>query len=954
MYKRRRFGGRPALGRLFYFWAAALLGPTSASMMPRVDSFDWKVVETPHFRLHYYDGAEPIIEKTAGILERSYDRIADRLGVKTGRKFPFYLYLTHNEFEQTNIVPIDEGTGGVTEAIKNRLAIFHDGTIGWLEHVIPHEFVHEMEFSVLFGDNLLLRPYQLGKSLVYPLWLMEGLAEYLALEGPGGEDEMVLGDAATRGILPSLEKLHNFAHLKPHQIRLAYLSGMSVFRYVEEEFGKDKPKQMLWAFQDKFDISAVTKEVLGMDLSALDRKWREWMAHLYRTRWEGRRDPAEYGVRLTADSDGLPDANGQPVGLPDGSIAYFSDERGDSELWLLRPKKSGWGKKRLGGRAGLDRLYENWLDRSPDGRYLVFAGERTQRDYILIYDLKTGGMKKIRPEGFRAIQTPSFAPDGRIVFSGQKAAHFNLYITDREGKTVEPVGPRELTDIRQPRFSPDGRILVYSREEPEGGGRHLWAMEWLDGAGKRRWRIAQTEGPQVQPFFGRDSRRLYFLSSEKDVPLSGLYAAALSTAPQAGDPPAAERLTFMAAALVSAGISLDPAGKEERLVFSAWAGGRGDLYLGPVPSAKPMVEAAPPSKQEGSTPAREEEAAASTSAVILGNARRPGIGFGTDLFLLPLLAYSTADGFFVATFWQGSDMLGNHEASVGMVYRSRFGLPDYQAQYVYRGWKPDLFVRSYRTDVNNLFFLEPSLLLRRSQELHEMGMIYPFHRRLSGIFSVGLEEIRRQDLLGGFSDTSSTRWFNTGLVWDTSDGKWLTVRRGARLGMFWQRAAPVLGGEVRYDAWLAEAARFFSFAGDHTFAFRVLGAFSEGPQRRVFLSLHRGFLQDEFAASKQILATAEFRFPILRDMNYHMAWMIPDFFFKRWEGFVYYEAGRGATTWEQLRRTGGSDIRRSAGFGWRWHTFILQTFYLPMTFDFGFPIHPSGSMDFRFYFGALF
>ena len=38
--------------------------------------------------------------------------------------------------EQTNIVQIDEGTGGVTEAFKKRLLIFNDGLQEWLRHVI--------------------------------------------------------------------------------------------------------------------------------------------------------------------------------------------------------------------------------------------------------------------------------------------------------------------------------------------------------------------------------------------------------------------------------------------------------------------------------------------------------------------------------------------------------------------------------------------------------------------------------------------------------------------------------------------------------------------------------------------------------------------------------------------------------------------------------------------------
>ena len=143
-------------------------------------------------------------------------------GYHVPTRTPFFFFSNHNLFEQkqTPSFKIDEGTGGVTEAFKNRLLIFNDGSQEWLRHVIYHEFTHVVQFNILYGG--FWKSVRLLKSPFYPLWMMEGSAEHGSGDIDDATEDMVVRDAVANDQLPDLAELQGFAHLKPNQVTLGY------------------------------------------------------------------------------------------------------------------------------------------------------------------------------------------------------------------------------------------------------------------------------------------------------------------------------------------------------------------------------------------------------------------------------------------------------------------------------------------------------------------------------------------------------------------------------------------------------------------------------------------------------------------------------------------------------------------------------------------------------------
>jgi hypothetical protein len=69
---------------------ALLLAPPAAAQMygknkVQTKNLKWRVLVTPHFDLHFHDGAEELAVRAAIIAERAYKEYADRLD----RDLPF-------------------------------------------------------------------------------------------------------------------------------------------------------------------------------------------------------------------------------------------------------------------------------------------------------------------------------------------------------------------------------------------------------------------------------------------------------------------------------------------------------------------------------------------------------------------------------------------------------------------------------------------------------------------------------------------------------------------------------------------------------------------------------------------------------------------------------------------------------------------------------------------------
>ena len=916
-----------------------------------VKDFDWQVSRTEHFDVYYYAGSAGWVQKAGDVLEKAYRAARTRAGHAPGGRRSFFLYANVDDMEQSNIVDVGDGTGGVTEPYKERFLVYNDGTQRWLDDVATHEYGHIVEYAILTDG--FWRSARILKTAFYPLWLMEGFSEWLTGDVDDTIEETYIRDAATSdGLLP-LTQIEGFAALKPHQVTLAYKEGAAAVRFMNDQFGADKVKDVFEIFKNRFDVNAVLGELIGLDESTFDKKFREYMRDKYahqviRERLE---EPTRFGTRRTDQRGNIPEFNTSPVVAPDGrTMAYLSTEDGFPPRVAVRDLVTGRQRNEVDYPSW---TYENiptgnfteisrTLALSKDGRTLAFGFEKNHRDSLMLADLRTGLKSVLRFGGLMTIQEPAFSPDGRkIAFSGMKDGFTDIYLYDLDSGKLENL-TRDSRDDQSPCFSPDGRFLVYSSEVVDPGWRRPYQRDLfrMNLADRSVTRLTSMEGAERDPTFSPDGSKLLF-TADPDL-IDDLYELDLANG-------RIVRLTR------SVGGSFTPIyGPDGKQVFfSSFRNGSIHVFSGPR-SGFLDEEVRPPDR----APAPAVAGSEGLPPVTALSEPQPYEGsFSTDLFL-PAFFFSSEGGLFWTSYWQGSDYLGNHQSSMFLDYNSGFGILNYQLSYAYTRFRPQWIVALDGVRLPGSLDTFGNVFTR---EFHEqlLGVAYPFDRfhRIELFGGVQTERDSYTDFTQHLD--SDGRLLRAAFVRDTVTGRYLVETGGSRLRLQVTRFYPVLGGNVDYVTRHAEAQKFFPLGSLTTFALRGFYDESLGPQFETFsiggVGWVEGFQRSDIdnVGSRVAVANAELRFPLVPDLNYSMWYFSPGFFFKALMGKVFMDTGYFWNNQQEWNALTPARLKTSVGVGIQLHTFVLYRYEFVAAFDIAKQLNTSNRVAY-IYFGPVF
>ena len=142
------------------------------------EQLQWSVLETPHLRLHFYAQEESLARELSAFAESVTVEYDQRFHLAPKSKVPLLLYSTHHLFQQTNATPeeLTESVGGLTELIKGRVLIPHNGSWARLRWVTRHELTH---WYMLNKITAVMKAHKRSVNWLPDLWFTEGFAEYL-------------------------------------------------------------------------------------------------------------------------------------------------------------------------------------------------------------------------------------------------------------------------------------------------------------------------------------------------------------------------------------------------------------------------------------------------------------------------------------------------------------------------------------------------------------------------------------------------------------------------------------------------------------------------------------------------------------------------------------------------------------------------------------------------------
>jgi hypothetical protein len=434
---------------------------------PRWRAFEWRSVDetvgSSHYRLYFYEGEDwsarfvvPRLREEIESLERSFD-------FSPPQRFNYLLFTSLHEFQQAHIFDISEGVQGITSTEEATMAIPYWGHAKVFEHISKHEMTHQFQtqkVAKLVGDN---GNPEVGFA-AFPLWFMEGMAEFYSYGGVDAETRQYVRDLLFYPNKKDDYEIPKFLDTGPMNFVGVYKLGQVKNAFLDSEFGRGTIQLVMRKTlrkkkdEDKAGFEPAILRVTKLKKEALEKRWRDYLDRTYKPEGERLSQSLDQYEELKEPGDTIDSFAVSPDG---GAVITrtLDPMTGVTSLELF-DLKDGWSRHRLAedqepGTMSLSFM-ENPILAVTDERIAYVVGT-TSGPEVELRSLARDDDGKVRigsPAraelhrfGFIQAHSPTFSPDGRrFAFVGLTLQGWdNVYVMDfADGRLVGK--PRALTD----------------------------------------------------------------------------------------------------------------------------------------------------------------------------------------------------------------------------------------------------------------------------------------------------------------------------------------------------------------------------------------------------------------------------------------------------------------------------------------------------------------------------
>ena len=479
---------------------APLLAQTGMFNHPEVN---WQIIETEHFKIFADKGLIDVARDVAQIAEEIFHPVTEDLGYVPNFKVPLVL------------IDFDEEFNGSAEPLFGKMVIYcssgtkvTSGNLSWLRRVIAHEFSHIITFGAIGAFDAFTQRYQaLGALQIIPIWFLEGIAQYVA-ETWDTHRDMLLRMVTLEGNLLPLSKMEGFAGTDIRESRLIYEQGHSLVRYIANNYGSDKIKEILAELKKApFSLSVAIKKVLREELNVIHEKWLSFIKEKYTGVKKETQPYYNFALRLTNMGGWV----WHPVFSPQGNRVLFASsynyDYATCDLYMGELKDNRLvNVKKITDRAGFFHSF------STDGSRILFSKIDYRKNGSLnedIYIISPTGHNRRRLTYNERAKHPSFSTDGKkIAYVVNKFGVTDIWIMDADGKNkVNLTKGKNYGQNDSPRWSRDGRFIAFSHFSDEKRDIAIFDLE-----SKNFHKLTDDEFDDRTPVFMPDGKGILFTS----------------------------------------------------------------------------------------------------------------------------------------------------------------------------------------------------------------------------------------------------------------------------------------------------------------------------------------------------------------------------------------------------------------------------------------------------------
>ncbi|MDY7225558.1 tolB protein precursor protein [Hyalangium rubrum] len=430
-------------------------------------------------RFYFYERERLVAERAAPVIEDAYRYLVDQFHYVPTQTFPYILYNSYQEFLQTNVFFVQEGTLGVTSTEDLKLSLPYLGDHKLFEEISTHELAHQ--FTIQKVRTLAENKKSFGDPLgSIPLWFIEGLAEFYAKRGLDPEAEMLVRD-----LMVNPDLMRGYAYLDffspgPYGYLWIYKMGQARVAFMEEAYGAgftqrvlEESTRLVGGSKDapSLKFEELLERLTGEEPKKISARFENWIK---------RRAFKDY---LAAEQSGpvmelLEERTGITTAMnssPDGKVILYRTimpDTGESRLYLVDPEVPDSALKVANdGEPGTESLHPIFGRNFALAKdKLAYVAESNARDVIYVQGY-TRTAEQREEQGLVRRNAVRTGHQKRTVFA------VDLDLGDR---TAYRVGQHALLGVPAVAFSPDGQWLAFIGIN-DAGIRDVYALALKDG-----------------------------------------------------------------------------------------------------------------------------------------------------------------------------------------------------------------------------------------------------------------------------------------------------------------------------------------------------------------------------------------------------------------------------------------------------------------------------------------
>jgi WD40 repeat protein len=379
-------------------------------------------------------------------------------------------------------------------------------------HVIGHELVHAFQYHMLLGRDS--SNYEnLGNM---PLWMIEGMAEYLSLGKKDAFTAMWMRDAYLNKNIPTIRDLTETNKYFP------YRYGEAFWSFVGSTYG-DTVIVPFFKNTARFGLEYGIRRTFGYDDKTLSNLWKSSIENAYKPLLKDTiQKPV--GTKII-DNKNAGELNVAPAISPDSKYLAFLSEKGLFTIDLyLADAQTGRIIRKLTSKISNTRIDEfNFIESagawSPDSKKFAFSIFSRGRNRVLVVSVPDGRvLQDISMGKAEQVSNLTWSPDGKnIAFQGLADGQGDLYMYNFDTKKVTQLTNDKYSDY-QPCFSRDGKKIIFTSDrttyDKSTSQDITFNLAELDLASGKVTDITVFNGANnLDPQYSADGTQVYFLSN---------------------------------------------------------------------------------------------------------------------------------------------------------------------------------------------------------------------------------------------------------------------------------------------------------------------------------------------------------------------------------------------------------------------------------------------------------